>query len=103
MGQPAASPVDTTSSSFCSDAGTRLRYSAVNSISSVYIVVDMNRMKGITTIQLADYVAMIGLADVRPGADPGMAPTILRLFRDSVFNVTGLAIFPARIRLEPIS
>lgn len=82
IGQP-ASPVDTTSSSFCSGGGTRLSYSAVNSISSVYVVVDLNRMTDITTIQLADYVAMIGLADVRLDADPGTVPTILRLFQDS--------------------
>ena len=91
MAQGAASPVDTTSSSFCSDAGTRLRYSAVNSISSVYIVVDMNQMKDVSTIQLADYVAMIGLADVRPGADPGTVPTILRLFQDSRGPPRGLS------------
>ena len=82
-GQPAASPVDTTSSSFCSAEDSRLSYSAVNSISSVYVVVDLNRMKDITTIQLADYVAMIGLADVRLDADSGPVPTILRLFQDS--------------------
>jgi TPR repeat protein len=90
-GQPAASPVDTTSSSFCSGGDTRLSYSAVNSISSVYIVVDINQMKDITTIQLADYVAMIGLADVRPGADPGAVPTILRLFQDSKRPPRGLS------------
>lgn len=90
-GQAAASPVDTTSSSFCSGDDTRLSYSAVNSIASVYIVVDINQMKDITTIQLADYVAMIGLAKVRPAADPGAVPTILRLFQDSKRPARGLS------------
>jgi TPR repeat protein len=89
--QAPASAVDTTSSSFCSGEDTRLSYSGVNSISSVYIVVDVSRMRDITTIQLADYVAMIGLADVRPGADPGTVPTILRLFQDSRRPPRGLS------------
>lgn len=89
--QAPASPVDATSSSFCSGEDTRLSYSAVNSMSSVYIVVDLNRMKDITTIQLADYVAMVGLANVRLGADPGTVPSILRLFEDSKRPPQGLS------------
>jgi TPR repeat protein len=89
--QAPASPIDTASSSFCSGDVTRLSYAAVNSISTVYIVVDMNRMKDITTIQLADYVAMIGLADVRLDADAGPVPTILRLFQDPKHPPQGLS------------
>ncbi|MGH7107435.1 MAG: hypothetical protein ACREFT_13120, partial [Acetobacteraceae bacterium] len=43
---------------------------------------DLKQTKGLTIGQLADYVALIGLAQVRPEADPGNAPTILTLFRD---------------------
>lgn len=63
--------------------GSRLEYSAVQSISSVIIVVDKNRMTGINLRQIADYVAMIGLAEVRVDADTGSIPTILDLFRDT--------------------
>jgi hypothetical protein len=68
------------SAEYCT-GGTRLNYSTVNTVRSVFIVVDMNRMKKITTRELADYVAMIGLADVRLDADAGATPTILRLFQ----------------------
>jgi TPR repeat protein len=81
-GQRGNSAVDTTSTSFCSGGESRLSYAVANSISTVYIVVDMNRVKGITTIQLADYIAMIGLAYVRPNADSGATPSILQLFKD---------------------
>lgn len=62
--------------------GTRLSYGAVQALSSVFIIVDLKQTKGLTIGQLADYVALIGLAQVRPEADPGNAPTILTLFRD---------------------
>jgi hypothetical protein len=50
--------------------------------SYVFIIVDLSQTKGLEIGQLADYVALAGLAQVRPGADPGSAPTILNLFRD---------------------
>jgi hypothetical protein len=33
--------------------------------------------------QLADYIAMVGLAQIRAKADTGTAPSILRLFRET--------------------
>jgi uncharacterized protein len=75
-----AGPVSTRSSYFCSGGDTRLSYAAVSSLFDEYIVVDMNRMTKVTTRQLADYLAMIGLADVRLDPDTGTVPTILRLF-----------------------
>jgi Secretin and TonB N terminus short domain len=60
---------------------TRLTYSSTASnITSAIIVVDLSRMKSMTTRQLADYIALIGLADVRLDADPSSAPSILGLF-----------------------
>lgn len=81
-GPGTGSRIDDMSDNICSDADTRLTYASTNSMSFVYIVVDLNRVKEVTTRQLADYVAMIGLAHVRPDADAGTVPTILRLFRD---------------------
>ena len=60
---------------------SRLRFGAVLSLSSVIVVVDANRLEGLNFGQLADYVAMIGLAQVRLDADLGATPTILSLFR----------------------
>lgn len=63
--------------------GTRLRYSAVRSLSSVIVVVDANRSQGLNVGQLADYVGMVGLAEVNQDAEVGPVPTILRLFREN--------------------
>lgn len=90
-GPGTGSRIDDMSDNMCSDADTRLSYAATNSISFVYIVVDMNRVKDITTRQLADYVAMIGLAHVRPGADAGAVPTILGLFQDPKHPLAGMS------------
>jgi Secretin and TonB N terminus short domain len=67
----------------CTDGtDTRLTYGSTGSnIFSAIVVVDMNRMKGMTIQQLGDYVALIGLADVRLDADPPV-PSILELFHD---------------------
>lgn len=62
-------------------SASRLRFGAVLSLSSVIVVVDANRLEGLNFGQLADYVAMIGLAQVRLDADLGATPTILTLFR----------------------
>jgi hypothetical protein len=59
---------------------SRLRLNAVWMIYRVFVVVDESRLKGVTRGQLADYLGMVGLAQVKPGARLGDAPTILRLF-----------------------
>jgi hypothetical protein len=46
----------------------------------VLIIVNARQTQGISIGQLADYSAMIGLADIKPGATLGDAPTILKLF-----------------------
>jgi len=62
-------------------AGTRLRYGAVQELTSVIIVVDSRQTTNRNMGQLADYIAMVGLAQIRVAADPGTAPSILLLFR----------------------
>jgi hypothetical protein len=62
------------------ELGTRLRYSDVQDLTSVIIVVDSRRTTDLNMGQLADYVAMVGLAQIRPNADMGTAPTILSVF-----------------------
>jgi hypothetical protein len=61
---------------------TRLSRSAVLSLSSVIVVVDAGQVKDLNFGQLADYIGMIGLAEVNLDADLGSMPTILRLFRN---------------------
>jgi hypothetical protein len=67
-------------------AGTRLRYGAVQKLTSVIVVVDSTQTTNINMGQLADYVAMVGLAQIRLEANTGTAPTILGLFRDTPTN-----------------
>ncbi len=50
------------------------------SLERVFVVVDKSQLRGVTRGQLADYVALVALADLKPGAKLGDAATILRLF-----------------------
>jgi len=51
-----------------------------STFSRVQVIVDVNRLNGVTWGQLTDYVAMVGLAKIKATAHLGDAPTILRLF-----------------------
>jgi hypothetical protein len=46
----------------------------------VCIVIDKAHLQGVALGQLADYIAMVGLTQIKPGAQLGDAPTILKLF-----------------------
>lgn len=61
----------------------RLEWNAVWTISSVIEVVDAGAVKGFKFGQMADYIAMAGLAKFNLDADYGTAPTILRLFKET--------------------
>jgi len=75
----------------CTDGiDTHLSYADVRSISSALVVIDLHRLQKMTIRQLADYVALVGLADVRLDADPGTAPSILRLFAGRMTPPPGL-------------
>lgn len=70
----------------CSEGGvlgSRLTWGAVNLIYSAVVVVDLTQIRDLTIGQLTDYVAMIGLAEIR--SDPALreAPTILNLFAET--------------------
>jgi hypothetical protein len=63
---------------------TRIQFNDVRNLASVIVIIDGPRAKGVTFGQLAAYVAMIGLAEIRIDARPGDAPSsILRLFAGS--------------------
>jgi hypothetical protein len=59
---------------------SRLEWDEIKDLTSVIVVVDTSRLKDINAGQLADYVVMVGLAEIHLEADVGLAPTILRLF-----------------------
>lgn len=71
---------------FCTGGGgfdTLLMYGATRSITSAVVVVDDRQVKSLTFRQMADYVALVSLADVR--IDPARAPptSILSVFGHS--------------------
>jgi hypothetical protein len=51
-------------------------------ISSVIIVIDLPQMSGVKMGQMADYAAVVGLADINLDRTVDSAPSILRLFSD---------------------
>jgi hypothetical protein len=60
--------------------GSLISNGATWSLERVFVIVDQARLRGLTSGQLADYVTMVGLADLKPDAKLGDSPTILRLF-----------------------
>jgi hypothetical protein len=63
--------------------GSRLTYDSVRAIYSAIVVVDAGQIDGLNVGQVADYIAMIGLAQIRTASDLGDLPSILRLFADA--------------------
>ena len=72
---------------------TRLSYGAIRNLSTVIVIVDSTRTEHLSLSQVADYVAMVGLAEINPDADAdvGTAPTILRLFQNTETPPAGLS------------
>jgi hypothetical protein len=52
----------------------------IRSFASVVVVIDSGHTQGVSIDQLADYVAMVGLAETEHNMDVSSAPTVLRLF-----------------------
>ncbi len=65
------------------ELGSRLTWESVRAIYSVIVVVDLARIENLNVGQVADYVAVIGLAQIRRDAELGKLPTILRLFTEA--------------------
>jgi hypothetical protein len=63
-----------------STQASSMAFLMVEAFSSVIIIADVTRLEGVTFEQIADYVAMVGLAHVRPDSDVGSTPSILELF-----------------------
>jgi len=65
---------------FAGSDSSRLVKSVIWSVRSAIVVVDKNKMEGISRDQLADYIAMCALSRIKPRTTFGDAPTILKLF-----------------------
>jgi hypothetical protein len=61
---------------------SRLRGNTNENIARVLIIIDADRVRTQRFGALADYVAMVGLAQINPDVDVGVAPSILSLFSD---------------------
>jgi hypothetical protein len=59
---------------------TRIAFNETRDLTSALIMVDGPRARGVSFGQIASYIAMIGLAEIRAEADVANAPTILQLF-----------------------
>lgn len=79
-----------------SDRATRLEVNSYRVLSSVMAVVDTRRMKGVSFGQVAAYLAMVGLVEIRPQANVSEAPTILNIF-------SGLKNAPADLTVWDLS
>jgi hypothetical protein len=64
---------------------SRIVFSSMRDLTSVWVIVDTQRAreKGVTFGQIAAYIAMVGLAELRSDPKLGAAPTILSLFSTS--------------------
>jgi hypothetical protein len=62
---------------------TRIEFNQTRDLTSALIMVDGPRARGISFGQLASYIAMLGLAEIRANADVADAPSILHLFSSS--------------------
>jgi hypothetical protein len=61
---------------------SRIQSSAAEHIEAVVVLVDSRSTRGVTVAQLADYVAIVSLAQVDASADLGETSSILQLFRE---------------------
>lgn len=59
---------------------TRIEINNYRALSSIIAIIDARRMKDMSFGQIASYVAMVGLVQIRPDANVSDAPSILNLF-----------------------
>jgi hypothetical protein len=61
---------------------SHISFDDVRDLSSVIVLIDASRAKGVSYGQLAAYVGMVGLAEIKIDATLSSAPSILQLFSD---------------------
>lgn len=62
--------------------GSRLREDTRQDLDRAMIIVDATRVGDVQLAALADYIAMVTLAQINPGADTRAFPTILNMFAE---------------------
>lgn len=62
---------------------SQLSTQIVDNLNRVIVIVDANKLNGISAQQLADYIAMVSLAQIDPEAETSAYATILNLFDDA--------------------
>lgn len=63
-------------------AASRLNTQIVDDIFRTVVIVDVDEVSGLTIQQLADYLAMVSLAQINPDADTNAYASILNVFDD---------------------
>ncbi len=63
-------------------AASNIQTSLEDVLARSFVVIDVERLEGVTLQQLGDYVAMVALVQVDPAADTSRYETILNLFND---------------------
>lgn len=59
---------------------THLTHNLVWDVFRVFVIVDTTRLQGVSRGQIADYIAMVALAQIKVGGPAADSPTILKLF-----------------------
>jgi hypothetical protein len=72
------------------NSASRLRTQIVDNIVRTIVIVDIEEVAGLSTQQLADYIAFVSLAQIDPDADTQAYSSILNVFsnRDEVSQLT---------------
>ncbi|HEY0103991.1 MAG TPA: hypothetical protein VGB60_11035 [Brevundimonas sp.] len=63
-------------------AASRLNSQIVDELTRTIVIVDIDEVEGMSSLQLADYIAMVSLAQIDPGADTSAYATILNVMAD---------------------
>lgn len=63
-------------------SASRLSTQIIDNIFRAIVVVDVTKMGGVNSAQLADYIAMVSLAQIDPKADTSAYASILNVFND---------------------
>ena len=70
---------------------SRIQSSVEDRMMRSFVIIDVDKLGGVSLAQLGDYVAMVALVQVNPDAETGRYETILNLFEqpDSIAGLSG--------------
>ena len=79
---PCSTPLDCAPITKINGGASHFRTQIVDDLGRVFVILDMDRISGVSAQQLGGYVAMVSLAQIDPDADTRGYGTILNLFDD---------------------